>query len=223
MQRYLKFIRSNATFLVTYLMIVIFLAPVFISIPKDSLHLFINHYHSSTADISFKYLTYLGDGLTPFLVAIVFVFFSFRNALQICSAGTLAGLMAQFFKRLIFPGIQRPYAIFKELPQFHIVNGIDMHSSFSFPSGHAATIFAMCFIIAGLTENKILKIILLFTALLVAFSRVYLSQHFLVDMYAGSFIGILSALLIFVIFDRFKAKWLDSSLLLVTKKITRNE
>ena len=112
---------------------------------------------------------------------------------------------------------------FKELPDFHIVSGVHMHSSYSFPSGHAATIFAMCLILAGFTRNKTLKILFLFIAFLVAFSRVYLSQHFLTDMYAGSFIGILSSVLIFVIFDGFKAKWLDSSLLQVTKKSTRNE
>jgi len=38
--------------------------------------------------------------------------------------------------------------------------------------------------------NKWHKLILLFIAVLVAFSRVYLSQHFLEDITMGSFIGI---------------------------------
>ena len=223
MQRILKYLRSNTPFLVFYLVVMLALTLILISIPKNSLHLLINRYHTPAADIFFKYLTWLGDGTTPFLIAFVFIFFSFRKSLQVCLSGTLAGIIAQFLKRIVFHNIKRPYGIFKELPDFHIVSGVHMHSSFSFPSGHSATIFAMCLILAGFTSNKILKILLLFAAFLVAFSRVYLSQHFLVDIYAGSFIGILSSVMIFVIFDSFKAKWLDSSLLQVTKKGSRNE
>ncbi len=217
MQRQIKFIRSNSAFLIPYAFLAVFLIPVFILVAKNSLHLLINRYHSPFADFSFKYLTFLGDGVTPFLIALIFLFFSFRKAIEVATAGTLAGLIGQFLKRIVFPEIKRPYAFFKDLPDFHIVQGVEMHSSFSFPSGHAATIFATCLIIAGFTTNKPLKFILFLVAVFVGFSRVYLSQHFLIDMYAGSFIGILSALAIFVIFDRTKAKWLDSSLLKVLK------
>lgn len=223
MQFYIKFIRSNTAFLIPYLILLLCLLPVLLIVPRLSLHLLINRYQSSFADLSFTCLTYLGDGLTPFVIALFFAFFSFRNALKIVSAGTLAGIIAQILKRLVFPGIKRPYFFFKDLPDYHWVEGVSMHSSFSFPSGHAATIFAVCLIVAGLTHNKILKILLFFLAFLIAFSRVYLSQHFMIDIYAGSLIGILSSVLIFVIFDGFKAKWLDSSLLKLTKKNIRNE
>jgi membrane-associated phospholipid phosphatase len=126
--------------------------------------------------------------------------------------GTLAGLMAQFFKRILFPGIKRPFIIFKEIPGFYIVQGVDMHSSFSFPSGHSATIFAVCLILAAMSRNKILKIILFLMALIVGFSRVYLSQHFLIDFYAGSFLGILSVLIVVGFLDQRKAAWLDNSI-----------
>ena len=216
-QRLLKFIRSNSVFIIPYAFLAVFLIPVFILVSKNSLHLLINRYNLPLADFSFKYLTFLGDGFTPFVIAFIFLFFSFRKTIEVATAGSLAGLIGQFLKRIVFPGIKRPYAIFKDLPDFHLVQGVDMHSSFSFPSGHAATIFAACFILAGFTSNKPLKFILFLVALLVGFSRVYLSQHFLIDMYAGSFIGILSALAIFIIFDRLQAEWLDSSLLKVLK------
>ena len=54
-------------------------------------------------------------------------------------------------------------------------------------------------------------------ALLVAFSRVYLSQHFLNDIYAGSLLGTASALLAWLILSRpaffREAKWMHKSLL----------
>jgi membrane-associated phospholipid phosphatase len=46
----------------------------------------------------------------------------------------------------------------------------------------------------------------------VAFSRVYLSQHFLVDVLAGSLLGTLSALFFYWYFQRLKPQWLDCSL-----------
>lgn len=223
MQYNIKYIRSNVAFLLPYLFIIIVFTAVFLVVPKNDLHLFINKYHSPVIDFIFKYLTYLGNGIIPFILALIVVFFSFRNALQLATAGTLAGLITQFFKRIVFTNMPRPFGVFKHLPEFHVVEGIKMHSSYSFPSGHAATIFAVCFIIVCITENKLLKFLLFLIALIIAFSRVYLSQHFLVDIYAGSLIGIVCGYIIMIILDRSNAKWLDSSLLKVIKKVPKDE
>jgi len=197
---------------------------VLFSVPKHSIHLFINRHYSAGTDYFFKYITYLGDGITPFLLAIIILlFFSIRNAIQVALGGTLAGLLAQFFKRILFPDMERPFAAFKNLPEFHIVEGIDIHMSHSFPSGHAATIFAMCLIIAGFTENKILKLLLFLIALVVSFSRVYLSQHFLIDMLAGTFLGVLSAIVVAGSLNRNKVKWMNHSIVQAIKLKARNE
>ena len=71
------------------------------------------------------------------------------------------------------------------------MSGIDLHAAFSFPSGHAATIFSLCVGIMLFSAAPARKLSCFFIALLVAYSRVYLSQHFLIDIYFGSLLGVL--------------------------------
>jgi membrane-associated phospholipid phosphatase len=63
--------------------------------------------------------------------------------------------------------------------------------------------------LAILTENKTLKMAYFIFASLAAFSRVYLSQHFLMDAMAGSIIGILTVIISIIIFGRFKNPWFE--------------
>jgi membrane-associated phospholipid phosphatase len=90
---------------------------------------------------------------------------------------------------------------------FHQVPGVELHLLHSFPSGHATTAFALFFLLALINQNKGLQIFFLIAALIAAFSRVYLSQHFLSDVLAGSAIGMFSASIIFLLMNKLSGKW----------------
>jgi membrane-associated phospholipid phosphatase len=207
-------------FLFLHISLLIILFPVFINFSKAEIHLTINQFHDAFTDIFFKYITFLGDGLTPVLIGLYFAVFSFRKAMLIIVSGSFAGLMAQFFKRLIFYDIDRPV---KYLANFnlHLVDGVQMYTSHSFPSGHSATIFAFCLVLSTFTISTLNKIVLFCAAVLVAFSRVYLSQHFLIDTYAGSIIGTTCAIIVIYFINKQKADWLDNSFLQIYKKYHR--
>jgi membrane-associated phospholipid phosphatase len=70
----------------------------------------------------------------------------------------------------------------------------------SFPSGHATSAFAIFTSLALVSNNKFLKIIFFLFAFLSAFSRTYLSQHWLVDITIGSLIGTLFSLVLYFAF-----------------------
>ena len=72
-----------------------------------------------------------------------------------------------------------------------------MHSFFSFPSGHTVSAFALFAFFAFLSKNKYGFIWLIF-AVLTAFSRIYLCQHFLIDTFAGSVIGTVTCMVFWV-------------------------
>lgn len=95
----------------------------------------------------------------------------------------------------------------------YLVEGVKIYNKFSFPSGHAATTFGFFICFALISKNKLIKILSLFLACLVGYSRIYLSQHFLIDIYFGSITGVIGGIIFYNIVYLKKAKWLDNSLL----------
>ncbi|MEI8032602.1 MAG: phosphatase PAP2 family protein [Chlorobiaceae bacterium] len=65
----------------------------------------------------------------------------------------------------------------------------------SFPSGHAATAFSAAFVLSALFPRW--RILCFALAVLIAFSRIYLSQHYISDVIAGSFLGMASTALLY--------------------------
>ncbi len=212
------FLHTHRWFILPYALFLILAGSLQLFVPKPDLHLQLNRWHSPAFDLFFKTITLLGDGSVPFVAATVLAVFSFRKAIQIGLSGAVSGLLAQFLKRFIFTDIVRPSVWFGNTPDFHWVSGIDLHAAFSFPSGHAATIFSLCVGIMLFSAAPARKLSCFFIALLVAYSRVYLSQHFLIDIYFGSLLGVLITILIYLWMEKKRAAFLDTSILQLINK-----
>jgi membrane-associated phospholipid phosphatase len=128
-------------------------------------------------------------------------------------SSTIASLSAQLLKRTIFHDSPRPKRFFEGIHDLYFVPGIDNHMNFSFPSGHATSAFALYFSMALIITNKRLKLFLFIIALLAAYSRVYLSQHFFEDIYAGSIIGVITAFFIYITIQNIQSPKLDKSVI----------
>jgi membrane-associated phospholipid phosphatase len=208
-----EIVKKNSFFLIPQLLLLLVLLPVLIIGSKENIHLFLNQFHSFFFDVFFKFITYFGSGIVPVIAGVLFMLFSFRKSFLIASSGLFAGLLAQVFKRFVFPDRPRPSKVFFDSPNLYIVEGVDLHWTFSFPSGHSATIFALCFCLAFFAERRVFKLIFFTFAILVAYSRVYLSQHFLMDVYAGSIIGTLSGIIMAYSFSNIQVRWFDKSVI----------
>jgi membrane-associated phospholipid phosphatase len=204
--------KKNKAFIIPYVGLLLIMLPVLLFVSKRDIHLFINSYHSRFFDFLFRYLTQLGSGVFAVIVSLAFLFFSFRKTFQVTASTTLAGILVQLLKRLFFYNAVRPLTYFKGIAELHLIKGVEMYHAHSFPSGHSATIFALCFTIVLFTRNDLLKTGLFILAVSVAFSRVYLSQHFLLDVYVGSIIGIICVPYLKIVFDRLRAGLVDKSL-----------
>jgi membrane-associated phospholipid phosphatase len=204
---FLKSIKYNFIFLIPYLIVLLALAPVFILYSKPDIHLWINQFHSVISDRFFRIITFLGDGLFFIIIVVVVLFLSLRNSIFILSAYLLTGLVTQLLKRLFFEDVIRPYKYFQGLASLHLVDGVAMLGSRSFPSGHATSAFALFLCLAMITRNNYVKLMCFFTACLVAFSRVYLSQHFLIDVYFGSIIGCTGTIACYLLYFSNDKKW----------------
>ncbi len=190
-----------------------------VSVPKGDFFLFINQHHQPGFDFFFRYITHLGDGLV--LVGLLVVLLFYRYSFAIISLVTIAvqALLMLLLKQGLFHGMPRPKAWFPDNTLLHFVDGVEIHSYNTFPSGHTATAFALFGLLAWLFAEKrqLLSVLCFILAAAVGFSRIYLGQHFLVDVYFGSIVGITSIMtaipLSNLIFKRADGKWRSGSLM----------
>lgn len=212
-------LKRNKWFYYPFIFIAVYCLITIIIFSKSSIHIFLNKFHTPFFDIFFKYLTNLGDGtVLPFLLVIL-IFIRFRDALLFLSVFLLSGLIVQIFKRFVFFDIVRPVEYFKGIYDLYLVTGIKQLHLHSFPSGHSATAFGYMICFAFIFKKNLLKFIMLLLACLIAYSRVYLSQHFLIDITVGSLIGIITATILKHYIGALKGKWLDLNIKLITKKM----
>ncbi|MBL7648111.1 MAG: phosphatase PAP2 family protein [Candidatus Hydrogenedentes bacterium] len=162
---------------------------------QPDLHLTFNNVNVAGWDSFFVYANYLGEGYFAYGLAIALCFVRFRWGASVFLACLIAGLTSQLLKQQVFGPVPRPAAFFGEPTPLYLVPGVDLHSFYSFPSGHSAIAFALATALMLLTPWRTLRAVLFFLALLGAYSRVYLSQHFFEDIYAGSFVGLIAALI----------------------------
>ncbi len=197
-----KLIRHNLAFYLLYLIFLLAGAVLIHQTEQLSLHRYFNSWvGNSFLNETFKLLTYFGDGMFTLFVIEVLLFINVKKSLFILSAYSLSGLIVQVLKYGVFDEVNRPYFYHSyEGLSLNIVQGVDMHIHNSFPSGHSTAAFSLFLCLSLLIKNKAAKCICFVGGLCVAFSRVYLSQHFFEDIYAGSLIAIVVASLMYYFF-----------------------
>lgn len=157
---------------------------------KGEAVLFLNGNHTPFFDFFYKTITYLGDGLFAFpFILIIILFDNCYKGIVMLSSVLLSFLVIQSLKLYAFPGMPRPMKYFSETIHLHFVDGVNVHSYNSFPSGHSGQAFAIFLILALFSKKKNITVFYFIPAVLVTVSRMYLAQHFLFDIYFGALIA----------------------------------
>src|SRR5205814_9807665 len=127
--------------------------------------------------------TNMGDGIVWVIVAILFYIYRRKQFPFLIAAVLISTLIAQGIKNLAPE--PRPSVAITDSSLIHTVEGIELHTSYSFPSGHTTTAFTIFLIACLLIKNKWVVPVGFMSALLVGYSRVYLAQHFPLDLGGG--------------------------------------
>lgn len=168
----------------------------------------LNSFHCSGLNNFFILFTNVGDGLVS--IAAVMLFLLFKKWKQACTllfafvgSGLAAQLLKNFFNR------PRPLPYFEKAMLYypHFIDGVTLHGNTSFPSGHTTTAFAMATVFVLLSAKNWVSLLALLAATLVAYSRIYLGQHFLEDVLAGACIGTSFGIAGYAIFFLQKQPW----------------
>ena len=162
--------------------------------PKGHFALWLNYQHTPFLDVFFKYATYLGDGALFAVLGILLLFKRFYYALVLGIIAAVQTVVIHVLKRIIFAGTPRPKAFFEELDiPIQLVEGVKVHAMHSFPSGHTATAFALATFAAWVWPKTGWQILFFVLAAIAGLSRIYLMQHFYIDVFFGSITGMLVA------------------------------
>ncbi len=172
-------------------------------------HLFVNSMHTPFLDFFFTYFTHVGGGTFVVVGSIALSILSWKRfgpsvlALGLFNLILVAGI-TQSLKHLVFSDALRPVG-FIGRKFLHTVPGVELHTSNSFPSGHTAAGFAFFAFVAFLYGKRWwAQVVFALAAILVGYSRIYLSQHFLEDAVFGGTIGIVCFVLSYVSISNLK-------------------
>ncbi len=211
--------KNNISFLLPYLIFIVLGALLLAVDTKTEMHLGFNSYHNSFFDSFFYYITYLGDGVMAVLTVIILSAIKYRYAVIVGLSNLISAIITQTLKQTLFSDSVRPKKFFEGIHDLYFVPGVNNHLYYSFPSGHSTCAFALFFSLALLVKNKTLELLFFITAILVGYSRIYLSQHFFEDVYAGSLIGIFTTIIVYYFIQKREIKWLEQSLITSFKNI----
>lgn len=206
-------LKRTFPFLVPYLLLLMTGAYFLLTTEKTPFHRTINRFNTPFLDEFLKVFTHAGDFVFCLLVVVALAFVRLRPALILAIASVSSSLLAQFLKRVIFPDADRPIKHLYDFPgDFHFVPGVEVMWNHSFPSGHTVSAFTTFFCLAWVAGKAGWQGLCLIVALMVAWSRVYLSQHYLEDVYFGSLLGVFTAFLTVFLTRNWEKQWMNKGL-----------
>lgn len=164
--------------------------------PSADVFIQLNFFHNNYLNTFFDNFTLLGDGIFTIAVFLVLILMDrLTLAAQILGAYLMSGIAVQVLKVVV--AAPRPREIIPAGTYHNFIDGITHYGFSSFPSGHTASAFALATLFCLHAHTKQSGPVFAMLAIAVGYSRIYLGQHFLTDVMAGAFIGMLSAIVMY--------------------------
>ena len=194
---------SILPFLIPTTILALLIVLALLLIPKAQLHLQLCQPHTAFLDTIIPLVTNLVNWL-PYVTVVLLLFYRAGWAIFLASNLLLSTLIVQPIKHIVHA--PRPLTWFAEnMPDISLplVEGVSMNHWLSFPSGHTTTFFVLFFSLSIIlcTENikgkNILSFVCFLCASFGAYTRIYLCQHFALDIFAGILIAVVSTLILY--------------------------
>ena len=180
------------------------------------LFLFLNKLHSSWAD---QPLFYISTEWLWFPLYALFIYLIIkktrREAWLPIVAIIISVVMSDQISTVIKKKVQRfrPTHDLVLKDKVHTVNNY-RGGNYGFVSSHASNTFCVALLVALILETSIfVTLLLFFWAIVVSYSRIYLGVHFPLDIAFGAILGIIIALLTFLLIKKYKNRFFSDSTL----------
>jgi len=165
--------------------------------------------------VFFKYFSKYGP--LVFILSILYVVIKrekYRTLFILLSSYLLNFIIVTIVKKSFFIHVHRPTYYFEQKGvDLHLIDGVTSQIPYTFPSGHTSEAFLLMLFVCLLFDQKWMKYAAILIAIFMAFSRVYLSKHFLIDTIGGAILGVFVLMTMFYLFQDRKAKVLDRKII----------
>lgn len=198
-------------FLYPYLVVVLICTIIKITFTKEEIYFYINSLHFHFGDLFFPKMTELGStAFATIMTLFLALWVSYRSAFLLGTAYLFTAAV-NFPLKFIFHAA-RPFVYFKDMhSHIYFVPGVDVLANYySFPSGHTVCAFTGAVVATYITKPKYWGILYLLLAMLVGYSRMYMSEHFYEDVFAGTIVGTSLTIVWLRIATRFSFLYKDS-------------
>ena len=158
---------------------------------NQSFFLMLNHDGGKFFDKLFSIIT-TGGEVIPWVAALILVLIWRKYLLWLLVACfVISTLFVQGIKNIL-PEQPRPTKAISNLQLVHTVDGVELYKVHSFPSGHTSAAFTVFFIACLAIEKRWIIPVGFIYASLVGYSRIYLAEHFPLDVGGGMLIAIVT-------------------------------
>jgi membrane-associated phospholipid phosphatase len=162
---------------------------------RETFFLFLNTDLGKIGDFVFDTFSDMAEGWNWIPYFIIFYGRYKKDAVLILLNFLISTLLTQIPKIFIWDTVSRPMASGIPHDQIHTVDGVVMHMWNSFPSGHTATAFTFFLLTVYFSPKKFVLILGALFAIGCGYSRIYLAQHFPLDVAGGMIVAIITVLI----------------------------
>ena len=199
-----RFIQQNIYYYSCFLFLLLLGGVLLLLYSKEEVTLWVNAGYSTFTDYFFWTTDWIGT--LWFSIAFIlglWIWKSRKIALSAFACFTLTAIVVQFLKYIVFPGAPRPVLYFEGIADLRLLDYVIQLETESFPSGHTAAAFSIATFLALLLPKKQLHGLFILLAVCVGYGRIYLSQHFITDVYVGMSIGVIVTTLTYYYINKF--------------------
>lgn len=198
-----RLIQQNRLFFYSVLFLFVVEGIFLLLFSKEEVTLWVNIRYSRWLDTLILCMDQVGTiWLNAVLIGVLWIWKGWKTAVigAACFLGT--ALVVFFLKYVVFPGTPRPTLYFEGKEILRLLEGVVQLKTESFPSGHTAAAFSIATVFAFTSSVKRYQWFFVLLALIVGYGRIYLSQHFITDVYVGMIVGVVVSVCLYNVMSK---------------------
>lgn len=195
-------IKNNKAFLSIYLLFAISVIILLSINGKQESQLLANQYYHPFFDGFFFYSTKVVEWFSLVVIISILLFKGAKWAINGIIIYGLTAMITFSLKRLLFADAMRPTFSNNDFRLISSDFGLTQLTNNSFPSGHTTAAFTLFCFLTLISSNKNRGFAYGIIAVLIGYSRVYLSQHFFEDILVGATIGTFASMIFYYFLDK---------------------